>query len=244
MNELDVALPPAPSGGRAVKKPYPFHDGSPDENAAIRVIRMWQPVCPVDPTPEIKQKDDTYKANPRYTGEQSCQMLYALNSFGVWDVDQCERVGHDPWHTVIYKRLSVDVVDEDTGDITEQKTKIVKEVRPNIVAVSDNIRHSSGQELALARARGCLTFDEYGALHPDEWYESPCEFRACSQPQRIQTIYGKYCSERHARLIAADKRGIMRYLRNVRDVDEVYQDSKQLENEERIEGIRLGTKEL
>src|SRR5262249_43817740 len=117
-------------------RPYPFHDGAVNENAAVRVIRLVQPQCPVDPSPELRQKDGSYKPNPRYTGEDNCQQAYKKNSQGVWDVEMCESLGHDPWHTEFRKTIVNDVVDPETGEVTDQRTKIVVEKRLNVVAVS------------------------------------------------------------------------------------------------------------
>ena len=181
--------------------PYPFHDGGVNENAAIRMVRLVIPQCPVDGTPELKQRDGTWKPNPNYTGEPNCQMAYALNRGGKWDVDKCIELGHDPFHTT-FRRPRMEEVLDDEGYVTETKVRYVVEKRLNVIQVSDNERHSSGREIALALARGCKFLEEFG-------YLSPCEFRACSQPQRVETRYGKYCSERHARLVAADKRQIM-----------------------------------
>jgi hypothetical protein len=221
------------------KKPYPFNDGQPNENAAIRVIRVVKPECPVDPTPELRQKDGTYRPNPRYTGEQNCMQLHAINNQGRWDVSACEDKGHDPWHTVFYRQLVEDVYDED-GNFLEQKIRMRKEVRINIIAVSLNIRHTSGTELLLAKARGCLTLDEYGALHPEENFTDPCEFRACTQPVQLLTRFGNFCSERHARLIAADVRQIPRFVSNERDPGEAFQKARSQEAEEQLESINLG----
>lgn len=179
-------------------KPYPFHDGGVNENAPIRVIRMVHPECPVDPVPELRQKDGSYVPNPRYTGEQNCQQLYKRNSQGVWDVAKCEELGHDPWRTAIRKRIVDDVIDPDTGEVTQQKVKVVVEKRLNIIQVSDNPRHTNGTEVQLAIARGAKFLEDFGV-------ESPCEFRNCTKKKTIQTRYGEYCSERHARLVAADK---------------------------------------
>ena len=230
-------------GGVIQKRPFPFHESGASDNAPIRIVRMWKPECPVDPTPELRQKDGTYRPNPRYTGGDNCQQVYKLNNQGVWDVAKCESFGHDPWHTVFRKVLVEDVVDPDTGEVTKTKNKIVVERRPNIVSITLNVRHSSGTELLLAKARGYKTIDEYGAEHPDEWFESPCEMRACTNKVTLRTErYGDFCSERHARLVAAEARGILRFVRNDQDIYQGGQDKLQSEWENQLEAINLGIK--
>lgn len=177
-------------------KPYPFHDGGVNENAAIRVIRMVIPNCPSDPAPTLVRRDGSEVPNPRYTGQPNCQMVYRINNHGRWDVSKCEELGHDPWHTVIRKPITEDIVGED-GYVTETRVRIAIEKRLNVIAVSLNPRHSTGMEMALAEARGCRRLSTFG-------FADPCEFRSCANPQRVTTRYGNYCSERHARLIAAD----------------------------------------
>jgi hypothetical protein len=178
-------------------KPYPFHDGQVSENSQIRVIRMVIPLCPIDSVPEIKQRDGTYRPNPNFSGEQNCQQVYKFNNMGRWDAQKCEDLGHDPWHTQFRYPIVKEVLDAE-GYVIDTKVQYRVEKRLNIIQVSDNIRHSSGMEVQLAMARGCRPLEDFGVA-------SPCEFRNCSQPQRIDTRYGKYCSERHARLVAADK---------------------------------------
>lgn len=190
-----------PEQEKVVLKKYPWHDGQVNENAAIRVLRMVKPECPVDPVPEIKQKDGSFKPNPRYTGEQNCMQVYKKNNHGVWDIAKCESLGHDPWHTDIRKRIVDDIIDPETGEVTEERTRIIREKRLNIIQVSDNPRHTNGTEVQLALAKGCRFLEDFGI-------ESPCEFRNCTKPKRVKTRYGDFCSERHARLVGADRRGI------------------------------------
>lgn len=199
-------------------KPYPYSDGGVNENAAVRMVKMVIPNCPADPNPEILQRDGKSIPNPRYTGEPNCQQVYAKYqpSTGVWDTDQCERLGHDPWHTTFRKKVVEDVVDErptievdgaevpnpDYGYVISERVRVKSEKRLNIIQVSINPRHTSGTEMALAIARGARFLEDFGI-------ESPCEFRNCTKKQQVDTRYGKYCSERHARLVAADFRRIM-----------------------------------
>src|SRR4029077_1798993 len=141
----DAPVPERKGPGRLL--PYPFHDGGVSENAAIRVIRMVQPQCPVDPLSEIKQKDGTYRPNPNFTGEQNCQQVYKKNEHGVWDVEKCMSLGHDPWHTTFRRPILEEVVDEN-GFVTETKVRYHVEHRLNIIQVSLNPRHTNGMEVA------------------------------------------------------------------------------------------------
>lgn len=176
--------------------PYPFHDGGVNENAAIRMIRMVIPGCPVDGVAETRSKDGTYHPNPNFTGEQNCQQVYKKNNQGVWDVDKCKELGHDPYYTKFRVPIMEEVLDPN-GYVTETRIKYRVERRLNIIQVSDNPRHSNRMEVQLALAKGCRFLEDFGI-------ESPCEFRNCSAKTTVDTRYGKYCSERHARLIAAD----------------------------------------
>jgi hypothetical protein len=203
MPRVEAPVPVGPPEPPKVNglKPFPFHDGGVNENAAIRVIRMVQPQCPVDALPEIKNRDGSYSPNPNFTGQQNCQQIYKKNNQGVWDVEKCESLGHDPWHTTFRRPILKEVLDEN-GYVIETKTQYQVESRLNVIQVSLNRRHSSGMEVALAQAKGCKFMEAFG-------YASPCEFRNCCNPQKIETRFGNYCSERHARLIAADDRKMM-----------------------------------
>ena len=197
-NTVDVEVPSAKPG---TLKPYPYHDGQVNENAAIRVQRFVLPLCPVDGNPELKQRDGSYKPNPNYTGQQNCMQVYQLNKQGAWDVEKCIGLGHDPYHYKLRRAVIEEDVDEN-GYVTDSRIRYIVETRLNIVPVSDNPRLASGQLVRQAVMRGAKTMEEFG-------YLSPCEFRACSQPQRVDTKYGKFCTERHARLVAADRRGVL-----------------------------------
>ena len=116
-------------------------------------------------------------------------------------MSKCEALGHDPWHTTFRKTVTEDVVGPD-GYVTETKVRVKSEKRLNVILVSDNIRHTNRAEIALAIARGCKFLEDFGI-------ESACEFRQCTKKVQIDTRYGRFCSERHARLVGADQRKIM-----------------------------------
>jgi hypothetical protein len=192
--------------------PYQFHDGGVSENAAIRMLSMVIPNCPRESNPEISRKDGTSVPNPRYTGEESCQLAYRFNNHGRWNVDKCISLGHDPYYTMFRKTIVEEAVGED-GYVSQTRNRVVLEKRLNVIQVSDNPRHSSRTEVQLALAKGCRFIQDvvctcslytYKHIH-----EAPCEFRNCVAPPTVETRYGNYCSERHARLVAADFQKIM-----------------------------------
>src|SRR3990167_4478881 len=178
-NTVDVEVPSAKPG---TLKPYPYHDGQVNENAAIRVQRFVLPLCPVDGNPELKQRDGSYKPNPNYTGQQNCMQVYQTNKQGAWDVKKGIGLGHDPYHYKLRRAVVEEDVD-DNGYVTDSRVRYIVETRLNIVPVSHGPRVASGHMLALITARGGR--------------------------QLVDTKYGKYCSERHARLIAADRRQML-----------------------------------
>lgn len=182
-------------------KQYPFHDGSVNENGAVRVVRMVIPFCSADPNPEIIRRDGTTVANPNYTGEENCQQKYKFNDFGRWDVEKCMSLGHDPYHTTFRRTVVEEEVDEN-GYVVGKRERVKVEKRLNITQVPLGVRHTTGNMVALRAARGAKFLEDFG-------FASPCEMRSCSRPQSIVTRYGKFCSERHARLIAADVRSLV-----------------------------------
>jgi hypothetical protein len=186
-------------------KPYPFHDGGVNENSAIRMVAMVKPGCPMDSNPEILKRDGTSIPNPRYTGEPNCQIAHRINSQGIWDVQYCIAAGHDPYFTIFRKSRTEDEVDAE-GYIVGSRQRILKERRLNIEQVSDNPRHSSRMEVPLALARGSILLERFVMEDAEGEFviDPPCEFRGCSAPWKVDTRYGRYCSERHARLVAAD----------------------------------------
>lgn len=220
-------------------RPYPFHDGAVDELAALRMVKMVVPYCPADPRPEIIGRDGTARPNPRYTGEQNCQEAYKKNNGGVWDIEKCESLGHDPWHTAFRKTVVEDVIDDNPtledgtpnpnyGYVTEQRTRVKTEKRLNVMQIPDNIRHANKMAIALAIARGARPLEDFGI-------ESPCEFRNCTKPVKEETRYGRFCSLRHAQLVGADARRIMLPVGG----DPITEDQAFQEREETLENINV-----
>lgn len=225
---MAVTRLPYPTAAEEKKlKPYPFNDMGSKDNAAIRMIRMVQPECPIDSVPELKQRDGTYQANPRYTGEVNCQQAYKLDNYGHWAVLKCIALGHNPYYRTARKPVSTEVVDVE-GFITETKVRWAKQEVLNLINVSDNIRHSSGKEIEIALGRDAKFIWDFGFKHP-------CEFRGCSRAWVVDTQYGRYCTERHARLIGAD---VKRFVLNIVTDAEMSDDVKEL-NEEQLDRVAL-----
>lgn len=178
-------------------KPFPFKNMGVNENAIVRMIKMVAPYCPVDDRPMIKKYVDGRvidAVNPAYTGEANCQSGAYTRG---WE-KECESKGHNPYYTTRTHEVLEDDVDEN-GYIIGSKRKIIKEQLLNVVQVSLSVRHNSGDEVNSARRRGFKFLPELG-------YEEVCEMRACFTKVHLQTSYGKFCNERHARLVAADYR--------------------------------------
>ncbi len=226
-SELKMEAPAveAPKVKSLKMAPYPFHDGAVNENAAIRMIRMAKPFCPVTTNmddPGIKT------GTKKYTGDANCQERFKKNNQGVWDVEKCESLGHDPFYTTFRRVEEVNVVD-DSGMVTGKRQTEIHERRLNVTQVSDNSRHSNGMDIQLELARGSRFLEAFGI-------ESPCEFRNCVKPKQVKTRYGEYCSERHARLVAADKRGILLPIGG----DPYTEDQTLREREDILENLNIG----
>lgn len=212
-------------------QPYPFHDGGAKDNLPIRMRRMAVPYCPSDSRPELLDKSGNAFPNPHYTGEENCQEVYKLNNMGRWDVEKCESLGHEPYYTTLRRKVIEEVIDDD-GFVTESKVRVKVTRRLNVMPIPISVRHATWKSMELAVARGAKPLEEFG-------YMTPCDYRQCSQPVKIKTQYGDYCSERHARLIAADARGVL--LPISADTGGETADKTEMEREDLLESIRLQT---
>ena len=213
-------------------KPYPFREGGAKDNLPIRMVRMVAPYCPADPRPELVLPNGDSVPNPHYTGEPNCQFEYRLNNMGRWQVEKCIELGHDPYYTTTRRRVLEEVVGDD-GFVTESKVRIKVSKVLNVMPVAVGVRYTDGKEYDLAVARGYKHLEEFG-------YASPCEYRQCSQPQRLKTRFGNYCGERHARLIGAMVRGIMLPIA----ADEAAREKTDAEREDLLERVNIGAVEL
>lgn len=210
-------------------KPYPFRDGGAKDNIPIRMVRMAIPYCPCDPRPELMDKAGNVFANPHFTGEPNCQEEYKLNNMGRWDVQKCIDLGHNPYFTVRRQKIVEEEVDEN-GYVTGVKTRVKKTELLNIRPIPVSVRHSTNKRMEIEVARGARPLSDFG-------YESPCEYRGCSARVTIETRYGRYCNERHARLIAAAERGVL--LPISADTGGETADKTEMEYEDLLERIRL-----
>lgn len=183
-------------------KPYPYREfGGATEISAVRMLKMVAPYCPVESNPWRQTgKPGELEPNPHYTGEPNCQMAYKFNSFGRWDIAQCEKLGHEPYYFEQKSKIVENVTDAE-GIITGQRERQLGDKRLNVVQVAHSIRIGTNSEVALAVAKGYRTLESFG-------YEAPCEYRNCWQPVKIKGSFGNYCNERHARLIAADRKKV------------------------------------
>ena len=69
---------------------------------------------------------------------------------------------------------------------------------PNTTQVAHSARINNGEGVSRARRnKGFRFLEEVG-------YDPVCEYRNCEAPVKVKSVYGNFCSERHARLIGAD----------------------------------------
>lgn len=175
------------------KKKIPGFSIGVREGAAIRMVKLMRPICP----------NSNKKPDELLPGEFNCQRD-TDNAVGWWDL--CESRGHNPYFTVHERPVPTPIieVDEVTGEkaIVGEKKVLVEETWPNIaqVALSERINSGRGVQNAINR-KGFKMLSDFG-------YEEVCQFRNCQKPVGVKTVYGDYCSEEHARLIAADVEGV------------------------------------
>jgi hypothetical protein len=166
-------------------KKYPYKGMGVSENAAVRVVWMVMPQCPVPINPD----------DPKFDIEvPNCQ----AGRFrpGWWD--ECEKLGHRPYVTVIDKIIEEKQYDDDGYEVPgSTRSRRIRKERLNVTQVTHSIRHDSGHEVQNNLARGFKFL-------PDLGYENLCMMRSCERPAEIKTQYGIFCNERHARLIGAD----------------------------------------
>jgi hypothetical protein len=182
----------APKEPKAKLKKYPYRGMGVNENAAVRVVWMVQPMCSIPATEYLKKPDGSYESNPAYTGEVNCQSGKWRDKW--WE--ECEALGHHPYEYDVDR--FVDIVEyDDEGVETSRKRKRIRRTGLNMTQVSHSIRHDSGRNVAQSVAKGYKFLPELG-------YENLCMMRSCETPAKIKTRYGIFCNERHARLVGAD----------------------------------------
>lgn len=158
------------------------------EMANLRTVKMARPICPT-PSHNLEPGFDPDVLN--------CQREFN-GRIGWWD--KCEERGHNPYFRTkeIVKETPIWV--ERDGETVQDGVKTTKETVeiPNVSQVAHSERHDSGNRVETCRNRKGFRFlTEVG-------FDPVCEYRNCEKPVVIQTIYGPYCSEQHARLIGAD----------------------------------------
>jgi len=171
------------------------------EGANVRMILMAQPICPIDDLPfhnKLINGEVVEVPNPKYTGELNCQNEFS-GAVGWWEI--CMSRNHDPYYTTKYIRREEDVVEvqeDGTELVVESRMKKVRLKILNVARVAAYTRVSGGRGPLYARVlKGFRDLSDMG-------YEPVCEFRNCELPVTVDSRYGKFCGQRHARLIGAD----------------------------------------
>lgn len=172
----------------AAKKKNPYRSMGVNENAALRMVKMVQPLCPI---PAAGKREEFDKLFPEYLGQVSCQAGRYRRG---WE-KECEAAGHNPYYYT-RRQVVIEPVIGDDGMITGQKQRILETSGPNVNPVALDVGHDSGEAVIKAIARGFKYMTDLG-------YEEICQFRACESPVKVKTRFGNYCTERHARLIGA-----------------------------------------
>lgn len=159
------------------------------ETSNIRMKKMARPLCPVVDDPN----------SPYYTGEPNCQRMH--NNYPGW-WDYCADQGHDPYYRIT-KRITKEPVVGDDGIITGYREKQLINKKLNLVQVAIGTRFHSGRGETISKGlKGRKDLTEFGL-------KEKCEYRNCEIDAALQTKYGLFCNERHARLVGADVEGMM-----------------------------------
>ena len=159
------------------------------ETSSVRRKVMAAPRCPKVDDPEKKG----------YDGEPNCQNE-TQSAPGWWKL--CEERGHDPYYSVDRKITKEPIVGED-GIITAYREKVIEKRRLNTVTVPIGTRFHSGRGEQITRGlKGRRSLTEMG-------FKEKCEYRNCELDAKLNTKYGEFCGERHARLIGGDVEGML-----------------------------------
>ncbi len=171
------------------------------EQSNIRMKKFARPICPIQDLEELVQRDGTIIPNPNYDGSINCQR--EMNGYPGWWI-VCEKRGHDPYFTVKRRIVKEPVVDEEQdGLITGYRERRVVTKKLNMTQVALGTRFHSGRGEAISVGlKGRKELSEFG-------YNDLCEYRNCERDATIDTRYGKFCGDRHARLIGADVESFM-----------------------------------
>lgn len=173
-------------------------------NAAARMVKLAQPICPKSQPKQIRTPEGRMIPDPNQDFTQSCQSERDANGDSVrgwWD--KCEALGHDPYFTTRVW-FSEEPVVNDEGEVERTKKVRHEDRRPNISQVSAGIRVNSGQRSVQYKMQ------RFGFKRlPEIGYAEVCQFRNCQNPVTVTSRFGKYCNVEHASLIAADQQGLI-----------------------------------
>lgn len=163
------------------------------ENGNIRTKKLAAPRCPVsDP---LSPYYDEYGT--------SCQTETA-GWPGWWKL--CEKREHEPYFTIRKKTVEEDDVDDD-GYVKGTKKRVITTKKLNVVQVPIGTRFHSGRGEAISKGlKGRRDLGDFG-------YNEKCEYRNCELDVKLQSKYGKFCGDRHARLIGADVESVMLHVK-------------------------------
>ena len=165
------------------------------ESANVRMKKMARPVCPIQDDPD----------KPGYTGEPNCQRLH--NNYPGW-WDYCANQGHDPYFSKVpAKTVTENILSDKEGEegliIGRRERQVGGGKKLNMVQVVIDTRHNSGRGERYSKGlKGRKELSEFG-------YAEKCEYRNCEIDAKLQTRYGMFCNDRHARLIGAAVEGMM-----------------------------------
>lgn len=136
--------------------------------------------------------------------DQACQLPHNIHA--AWWVD-CDAAGHQPYFSLTRQSMRRPQLVEDSPGryklLGYDEEEVWFEQSPNLTQITLSDRVNSGVGLAL--------YSVVGYVLPEVIGVAPfCQFRDCwAQDIKIRhEIYGDYCSETQAKLIAADIDGI------------------------------------
>ncbi len=162
----------------------------------IRTVKLAAPICPI----RVGYSPDSPRFQPEYVGEINCSFRGPEGGKPWWTL--CVSRNHDPYFTVNKVETSEDILD-DEGYVVKTRKKVTETKQLNLVQVPLGLRYSSGKAVAASMMfKGRKPVTEFG-------YKELCEYRNCETDARLKTRYGKYCNERHARLIGSDAESLL-----------------------------------
>lgn len=177
-------------------------------NAALRMLKLAQPICPNSKEEMERLSDGRWVPKPKTPGKENCQ-----RAGGQWWID-CEQRGHNPYFTTTKWYVTEDILETDEqGRLIKKGEQLIpqEETRPNIAQVAISIRHNSGRGATKAiEKKGFKRLSDLG-------YFEVCQFRNCQKPVSSQVKsrnYGHYCSVEHLQLVCADVEGELLHVPN------------------------------